>query len=267
MAFNFSESDLFAFFAVLVRFSILVAVLPVTGDRAIPGIVKILLSLSITFALFPALVASGKVSTIEAGVWGSSVSGIVSVIALETLAALILGFTARMLFDAITFGANLVGNFMGFAAASQFDAHQESQTQVVAQLQTTLAMLVFLALDGHHLMLRAALESYNYLGVGKIQINAAFAQRLGDLTAQVFKFGIQIAAPVAVSLFVVNVAFGVLAKAMPQMNVLVLSFAASAFVGMAVMFVSMSEFQAVSGNILGRMGDWLNGMAVVLAGR
>ena len=50
---------------------------------------------------------------------------------------------------------------MGFSTASQYDAHQESQSQVVAQIQMAIAILLFLALDGHHLMLRASLSSYS----------------------------------------------------------------------------------------------------------
>jgi flagellar biosynthesis protein FliR len=74
-----------------------------------------------------------------------------------------------------------------------------------------------------------------------------------------------LAAPVAVSLFAVNIAFGVMAKAMPQLNILVLSFAVSALVGLAVLFVSMPEYVETAGNLMGKMGDWMSGAMVALA--
>jgi len=269
--FNFSQEELLSFFAVLVRYSVLFSVLPFVGDRHVPNSVKVLLSLSVTLALFPALVSSGEVKPGEALIWGAQAGSIAGTIAMEVIIALVLGFTARMIFESINFGANLVGNFMGFAAASSYDPHQESQSQIIAQLQMAIAMLIFLAIDGHHLMLRAALDSYQWAGIGgrgvfgQIQFNPAFSQKLVEVTGQVFKFGIQIAAPVAICIFAVNVAFGVVAKAMPQLNILVLSFAVTTLLGFAALFMSLPEFTGAVSNLFGRMDDWMMIMMKSLA--
>ena len=91
---------------------------------------------------------------------------------------LVLGFTARLVFDTINFGSNLIGYFMGFATASIYDASQETQTQVVAEIHMAIAMLIFLAMDGHHLMLKASLNSYQVVGLGQASIGTLFAQKL-----------------------------------------------------------------------------------------
>ncbi len=265
--FNFNTDEILTFFAVLVRFTVLFSVLPFIGDRFVPSSVKVLLGLAVSFALFPSLVASGQIKPQDADVWGSSASGIIGVIALETLFSLALGFTARLVFEGISFGANLVGTFMGFASASMYDPHQESQSEVVAQIQTSLAMLIFLALDGHHLMLRASLESYRIVGLGRAQFLAPFSHRLIQMTGEVFKFGLQISAPVAISLFAVNVVFGMISKAMPQLNILILSFAITASIGFIVMFLSMPEFNNVITKILGGIGDWMVSIMLALSGR
>jgi hypothetical protein len=70
-----------------------------------------------------------------------------------------------------------------------------------------------------------------------------------------------------ISLFAVNVAFGVLAKALPQLNILVLSFSVTALVGLLVLFMTVPEFQGAVGALLGRIGDWMDGMAYSMAGR
>lgn len=268
--FNFTQltmEECLSFFAVLMRYSVLIAVMPFVGDRMVPMPVKVLLALVVTVALFPALVAQGQIHPADAAVWGATTGGIAGTIACEVLCGLLLGFTARLLFESVSFGANLVGNFMGFAAASTYDPHQESQSQVVAQIQMAIAMLIFLALDGHHLMLRASLDSYRMVGLGKATLGGVASQRLIELTGQVIRFGVQLAAPVAVSMFAVNVAFGVVSKAMPQLNVLVLSFAVSALVGLAVMLMSVPEFQGAVGAVMGRMGEWIEGMAAAMGGR
>ncbi|MBC7690439.1 MAG: flagellar biosynthetic protein FliR [Methylotenera sp.] len=265
--FDFNQEELLTFFAVLVRFSVLFAVLPIVGDRSVPGPLKVLLALCVTFALFPALVHQGQIHPAEAAKWGSQVGSIVTTIGSEVLVGLALGYTARLLFDAIHLGSNLAGNFMGFGMASTFDPHAESQTHVVAEIQMTIATLAFLALDGHHLMLKAALESYKIVGLGQGAMTQLMSQRLMFFTGQVIRFGIQLAAPIAISLFAVNVAFGVFSKALPQMNVMVLSMSVTALIGLLVMLMSVPEFQTVTSNILGRMEDWMQGTLLAMASR
>lgn len=259
--FNFNAEELLTFFAVLVRFSVLLALLPVFGDRVIPVPIKLLLSLACAMVLFPMLVRTGQIQPAYAAVWAAKPSSLAGTVGIEVITALLLGFVARFAFETVQFAGNAVGTFMGFASASIFDPHQESQSQVVAEIQMALAMLVFLAVDGHHLLLQAALDSYRLVGLGQAQFGGELSQRLVVLSAGVLKYGIQLAAPVAVSLFAVNVAFGVMAKAMPQVNILVLSFSITALVGLVVVFLSLPQFQSAAANVLTRSGDWMQSVA------
>jgi flagellar biosynthetic protein FliR len=269
--FDFNQEELLTFFAVLIRFSVMIAVMPITGDRFVPALVKVLLSLAVSIALFPALIARGEIHPAEAGIWGNSVGSLAAVIGFEALFALVVSFVARMAFESVSFGGNLIGSFMGFSMASTYDPHQESQTQVVGEIQMAIAVLTFLVIDGHHLMLRAAFESYRIVGLGGLALlsnagfNGAFSQKLIELSGQVVKLGVQLGAPVALVLFGVNVVFGVMAKAMPQLNILVLSFAASALIGLCVLFLATPELQQATGGIVGRMGEWMTGAMVAMA--
>ena len=100
---------------------------------------------------------------------------------------------------------------------------------------------------------------------GRAGVGELFQTRLIEITGQVIRFGIQIAAPVAISIFAVNVVFGIMSKAMPQLNVLVLSLAVTALIGLGVMFLSLPEFQSVASNVLARGVDWLEVMKRALA--
>jgi flagellar biosynthetic protein FliR len=264
--FPFDDAEILTFFAVLVRYSVLFSLLPFIGDKVIPAPLKVLFSVAVTIVLFPALVKSGMIIPAEAEGWSMTAGGIARTVGLEALFAAVLGFTARFVFDSISFGANLVGTFMGFAAATQFDPHHETQSQVVAEFYLALAMLVFLALDGHHLMLKAALESYQWVGMGKVNLsNGSFSEQLLSISALVLRYGLQLAAPVGIAIFTVNIAFGVLSKAMPQLNVLVLSFSVTALVGLVVMFMSIADFQGLMGSLFERMSVWMTELSRTLA--
>lgn len=252
---NFTQEEVLTFFAVLARFSTLVVVLPFVGEKIIPAPVKVLLALSISVILYPILVSNGSVDPREAIQWGASASGLIGTIGLEILFGLALGFIAKLVFEAISIGGDLAGTFMGFASASQFDPHQETQTQVVSKFLMALAFLLFITLDGHHLMLHAALNSYDIVGLGKVHLGASFAAALLELSSHVIQVGLQLAAPMALSLFTINIVYGVMAKAMPQLNVLILSFAVSALVGLVVLFVSLPEFNGVTSHLLSSVGD------------
>lgn len=272
--FNFNQEEMLTFFAILIRYSVLVAILPFLGDRVVPMPVKVLLSLSLTIALMPALVSQGFVHPGDAVRWGSSVSGIVGTVAVEAIFALVLGYTARLAFETISFGGHLVGTFMGFGMASTYDPQQESQAQVVATIHTALATLLFLVLDAHHLMLKASLESYQIFGLGgggsflaQPGFNVAFSEKLVAITGQVIRFALQMSAPVAVVLFAVNVVFGVLSKAMPQINVLVLSVGVSGLIGLVVLFLSLGEFDSVAADLFERMVEWMQIMTRALSGK
>lgn len=271
--FNFNQEELLTFFAILIRYSVMVAILPFLGDRVVPMPVKVLLSLSLTLALMPALVSQGFVHPGDAVRWGASVSGFLGTIAVEVIFALVLGYTARLAFEVISFGGHLVGTFMGFGMASTYDPQQESQAQVVATIHTTLATLLFLVLDAHHLMLKASLESYQIFGLGggaflsQSGFNIAFSEKLVGITGQVIRFALQMSAPVAVVLFAVNVIFGVLSKAMPQINVLVLSVGVSGLIGLIVLFLSLGEFDSVAADLFERMVEWMETMIRAMAGK
>lgn len=265
--FNFNESEILTFFVVAVRFSVIFAIAPLMGDRLVPVPVKLLLALAVTIAVFPSLVNSGYLKPFDALVWAHSAGGLIGTLAIEVAFGLLVGFVSRLAFDSIAIGANFLGSFMGFASASQFDPHQESQTEVIAQIQTTIAMLLFLVLDGHHLILRSVFESYRIVGIGKAQFYGDTAAKLIEFTGEALKFGVQIAAPMAISLFSVNVGLGIISKAMPQLNVLVLSFAVIAIVGFFVLYFGMTDFQNIVEDIFEKSYEWIQSILVALTGR
>lgn len=250
-----NENEILTFFAVLVRYSVLIALIPILGEKAVPALVKILLALSISVALYPALVTRGWIRPSDAAQWGTTVGGLVRVFGLEVMVGLILGFISRLVFDAVSMAGDIAGTAMGLASANLYDPQQDSQSQLLSRIQGTLALMLFLALDGHHLVLRAVLTSYRWIGLGELHFDGNMAQGWLRYTGQLFRMALQLAAPIAIVLFVVNIFYAVMAKAIPQLNILVLSMSISGMLGLFVLLLSMPGFFDATRDWFSQMGD------------
>jgi flagellar biosynthetic protein FliR len=261
-----NQNEILSFFMVLIRISVLVMVLPFFGDRSIPGPVKVLLSLALSVMVYPILISKGYILVTDVERWGRSPSTLIGAVFTEVFVGILLGFVARLFFMAIDFSGNLIGTFMGYGNASMFDPHQESHTQVVSQFHNALAMLLFLALNGHHMFLKAFVSSYKIVGVAKANITSTgLPEYLIHLSAEVIMIALQLAAPMAIVFFMINIFFGVMAKAVPQLNVLILSMGVSALVGMLVMVIQLPEFQSVTSDLFEKMNSEMQTVLIKVA--
>lgn len=263
--FQFNENEVICFFAVMVRVSILFSLLPLLGDLKVPSLVKILLSLAVSLTLFPGLVAKGWVNPQLASSWTKTATGLMGVVFMEVFFGLLLGFTAKLAFDAIQFAGNFIGNLMGLSMAYVYDQEQQSYSQVMTEFQVALAMLLYLSLDAHHLLLRAGLESFEVLRLGGSGMRLAnsfsgVAAELIRISSQVIQFAVELSAPIAVCLFGVNVAFGMMARALPQLNVLVLSASIGTLVGLAVLVLILPEWSDEVGRWFEESSNWTRGI-------
>jgi flagellar biosynthetic protein FliR len=246
---TWSTEELLCFFMVLVRISTLLMLLPIFGDKSVPGNVKILLSITVSAVLFPILRSNGVVNTADAAVWSQSSAKILGVLATEMLVGLAIGFASQLVFHAIQIAGDFMAQLMGFSMASMYDPHLEHQTVVLGQILSALAMLTFLSIDGHHVLFRALVESFHLIPQGHFVINEAFKNSIIHLTGNTLLFGIQLTAPMAVCMLLVNIVYGIMGKALPSLNILSLSMASSALIGMFVLVITYPSFQSGMSNI------------------
>jgi flagellar biosynthesis protein FliR len=142
----------------------------------------------------------------------------------ETLVGLILGLMTRLIFTAVEFGGTVIGYQMGFAAANVFDPQNQRQTSLVSEFQNVFAILLFLALNVHHIFIRAAVQSYTLLPPGKLDLSHAAIPYLIELSSKMFSLSLQFSAPVLAILLMSGLILGIMARSFPQLNVFMLSF-------------------------------------------
>ena len=156
----------------------------------------------------------------------------------EVLLGTLIGLIARLIFTSIEFGATVIGYQMGFAAANIFDPQGERQVALVSQFQNVFAILIFLAINGHHHFIRTAVRSYELLPPGKLQISGEAVPYLMQLASHMFTLGVLFSAPVLAVLLFSGLILGILARVFPQLNVFLLSFPLN--IGIAFIVISLT---------------------------
>ena len=249
---DFNDTQIVAFFASLVRVSFLFMLLPIFGDNAIPAIVKICLAFTVNLIVYPVASAAG-ISQVAS--MATSDFGIVTLVTKEACVGLVIGFVGKIFFDALNFAFGHVGNQMGFNMANSYDHHTESSTPVISHMIMILATLLFLALDGHHFFLRAMVQSYQLIPLGGFVFTKAAIAFVLETSSQVFWIACKLSAPMALMIFLINCAFGIVAKAVPQINVLVVSFTVNILAGFLVIVLTLPVFGTSVGEVFRMMMD------------
>ena len=202
------------------------------GYRTLPVAIKI------AFALLMSLLLS---STLDSGVLPAVDSEwhLLGLAMREIIVGLLIGFFFQLIFMAIHSAGALVGYQIGFAMVSMFDPNSSQRVSIIGQFWFLFATLIFLAIDGHHILIQAFVDSYKILPIGQVSFNNGIATVVAKATAYVFVLALKIAAPVLMTLFLTDVALGTVAKMMPTMNVFFVGFPIKIGAGLIVLAMSL----------------------------
>lgn len=262
MGLGFSEAELIPFFASLTRVSALFLLLPIFGDNNVPQLVKVFLAFTINLVVFPIAASQGLVHATDLA---KTDLGIVALTVKEGAVGLVLGFTAKLFFEGLTFAFGHMGNQMGFNMAAAYDHHNEVNVPVISQMIMIFATLLFLALDGHHIFLKALVQSYSAVPIGGFEFTRGVAAFVLETSTQVFWIAARLSAPMALMIFLINCAFGIVAKAVPQINVFVVSFTVNILAGFVVLSLSMPAFGTNVGDVFQAMAGRLEMLLKLLS--
>jgi flagellar biosynthetic protein FliR len=205
-----------AFIWPLARIAALIASSPVLGNPSFPRRAKIGLALAITIVVAPALPPMPQV---EPG----SAAGLL-ILGQQMLIGLAMGFAMRIVFVAMETVGNIAGLQMGLGFATFFDPVNSAQVPVLGQFLGVLFTLVFLALNGHLLMIETLAESFRVLPVGAAPLSAAGWKALAAWGGEIFRAGVLLSLPVIAALLITNLAIGIMTRAAPQLNIFAVGF-------------------------------------------
>ena len=220
-----SPEEFSSFTLTLIRVSLVIFLFPFFGGAMVPAPVKAGLCLLITLILFPIVNPEPRLYT-------DSLIGIVNMILAELVLGLIIGLMARLFFAAIQLAGQLIGFQMGFAIANVLDPETGSQGSILAQWGYWIAMMFFILLNGHHIFLKALGESFSIINVGDLHLGKGIFDAVLEASRDMFAISIKIGAPAIAALLLTSAAFGIIARVVPQMNILIVAFPLKIVVGL-----------------------------------
>jgi len=225
---GFGITQLMIFMLVLARVGGIFTTAPIFGNVNVAPMVRVSIALGLTFVFLP-MAQVGKVPV--------DFVPFAFMIIKEMMIGLLMGFLASLMFAAIQMAGAYIDLSLGFGFGGLVDPMTKQQNSVIGQLQNLAATLVFLAVNGHHLMIRGLAESFTILPLGRMGFSPESAGGMFQIFAAVFLAALKIAAPVVGAIFLTDVSLGILARTVPQLNVFVLGFPAKLAVGFFVVMV------------------------------
>lgn len=215
----------FAWMMVLLRSVGLVIQLPTIAGRPIPTTVKVAIGVCLA-TLLAGIVPAGSAPV--------STWALASAAMMEILVGLALGFIARLVFAAIEMAGRVISTEIGLMASPGIGV-PDPASEPLASLLSTFATVLFFLMGAHHSVISAFARSFHLSGAGQGGFNASAAESLIVSTAQVIELGLRIAAPFIAMNFLITLSFSALGRAVPKMNVYLVSFSARALVGLALL--------------------------------
>ncbi|WP_372739648.1 flagellar biosynthetic protein FliR [Neptunomonas sp.] len=240
---NWVSAFLFPFF----RIASFLMAMPMIGTQLVPARIRMGLAMGITAILVPVLPAPPAADGLTLHTY--------ILIAQQILIGAALGFALHIMFEIFAVGGQLIANQMGLGFASMTDPVNGVSVVVLGQFYLMLTMLLFLAMNGHLVMLNVITQSFDIIPVTVINFTAIKFMDIALAGTWMFSGALLMALPAVTSLLVINLSFGIMTKAAPQLNIFAIGFPFTMVMGLLITWISLSgflgQFELIADHALG----------------
>jgi flagellar biosynthetic protein FliR len=243
---NFSEEQLGAYLGQflwpLFRVMGFLMVAPVIGSQLVPTRIRLIIAVAIAVLIAPVLPDMPQVQ-------GLSVQAIL-LVGQQLLIGLSLGFFLQMVFQTFVLAGQMIAMQMGLGFASMMDPTNGVNVAVVSSFYLMFVTMLFIALDGHLTMLEVLVESFRSLPIS-LDFNFASTSLLAIISSisWIFSSAMIIALPALTALLITNVAFGIMTRAAPQLNIFAMGFPVSLLLGVFLMWLTLPAVAESAANL------------------
>jgi len=213
------------FLMVLVRISVFIFLMPVFSNKNVPFIVKTIFCLALSIyicAFYQINITNFPLKTFDYFLY----------LLIELFIGLTISLMLRSIFGGIQLAAQIAGFQMGLSMASIIDPSTGTQSVILNEFIFIISMLLFFVTNAHHFLIITIFESFKIINPGFIIMNQNIVEIVLETIKDMFILSIKLMAPVIVILLFIQIAFGILAKTSPQLNIIVISFAVNILAGL-----------------------------------
>jgi len=221
-----------SFMLPLFRVGAVLTTMPIFGTTLVPKRIRLYFALAITVVITPGLPPMPQVNPLD-------LSGLL-LIAEQILIGALLGFSLQLFFQAFVVAGQIVSIQMGMGFASMVDPTNGVSAAVIGQFLTMLVTLLFLGMNGHLVVFEVLTESFTTLPVGGGMLVNHFWEMAGKM-GWVLGAAMLLVLPAITALLVVNIAFGVMTRAAPQLNIFSIGFPLTLVLGLVIFWVSLGD--------------------------
>lgn len=221
-----------SFMLPLFRVTALLMTMPIIGTTLVSKRIRLYFALAITVVITPSLPPMPAVNALD-------LSGLL-LIAEQILIGGLLGFSLQLFFQAFVIAGQIISIQMGMGFASMVDPTNGVSAAVIGQFLTMLVTLLFLGMNGHLVVFEVVTESFTTLPVGSAMLVNHFwdiANKLG----WVLGAAMLLVLPAITALLVVNIAFGIMTRAAPQLNIFSIGFPLTLVLGLVIFWISLGD--------------------------
>jgi len=176
----------------------------------------------------------------------------------ELVFGIALGFALRVLLEAIRFGGEILDLQIGLRAGQLFDPATGTQSGILSTAYYLIALIIFVQINGHHWLLRGMAASFTIAPVGCLSYDPGLYEVIADLGGSVFVLGLRLAGPIIAALLLADLAFGLVARAVPQINVFIVGIPAKIALGIMVAALGVPLLCGNLGSVVELMSKYLD---------
>ncbi|MDX9916846.1 MAG: flagellar biosynthetic protein FliR [Gudongella sp.] len=241
---------------ILTRITSFIVIVPGYSFKGVPNLFKVGLSIAITafaYTMTPEFTAYGALPVLAL------------MILREVFLGLTLGFVCQMAFTAVEIAGGLIDFQAGFSMASVYDPSVGSQASHYGRTYYWISISVFFITNMHRVLMNAVIKSFAYVPLASPIMEGFGAQAILTIFYRMFELGINLAAPIIITMLLTDAVLGIISRAVPQINVFMLGMPMKAMISFMIFFASVPWIVRYSGRIIDMMPDYIDGILKLFA--
>ncbi len=215
----------------LIRIGAMLSIAPLVSSRQLSARVRVALAFLLALAVSPTIKQDTSIDPFGIDTW--------LVIANQIVIGLAMGLVLRIVFTTLETAGHLIGILSGLGFAQFVDPNSGVPTPAIGRFYTIIGSLIFLALNGHIILILVVAESFNVMPIGLNGLSPNSIWQMLEWATLMFAGGVLIALPAVAAMLLVNVGFGVMTRSAPQFNIFSVGFAITIALGFIVVLFSL----------------------------